>query len=79
MRNKTIRVKGIEICIFQNNTEDYISLTDIARHKDTENTDDIIKNWLRNRNTIELLGFWESIYNPNFKPVEFDGFRQKLV
>jgi hypothetical protein len=52
-------------------------LTDIARHRDTQNTDDIIKNWLRNRNTIELLGFWESIDNSNFKPVEFDGFRKQ--
>ena len=39
--------------------------------------DDIIKNWMRNRNTIELLGFWETIYNPHFKPVEFDGFRKQ--
>ena len=39
--------------------------------------DDIIKNWLRNRNTIELLGFWELLHNPDFKPVEFDGFRKQ--
>nr|WP_317195283.1 KilA-N domain-containing protein [Sphingobacterium multivorum] len=49
----------------------------MARHKDSAHTDDLIKNWMRNRNTIELLGFWESIYNPNFKPVEFDGFRKQ--
>jgi hypothetical protein len=52
-------------------------LTDIAKYKDPTNTDDIIKNWLRNRNTIELLGFWEKMYNPDFKPVEFDGFRKQ--
>jgi len=52
-------------------------LTDIAKHKDAVSTDDIIKNWLRNRNTIELLGFWEQLYNPNFKPVEFDGFKKQ--
>lgn len=56
---------------------DYISLTDIARHKDASNTDDIINNWLRNRNTMELLGFWETMYNPNSKPVEFEGFRKQ--
>ena len=76
-KNKTINVKGTEISVFQGEQADYISLTDIARHKDTNNTDDIIKNWLRNRNTIELLGFWEIMYNPNFKPVEFDGFRKQ--
>ena len=76
-KNKTITVKGMEITIFYIQKEDYISLTDIARHKDSNNTDDIIKNWLRNRNTIELLGFWEQMYNSKFKPVEFDGFRKQ--
>jgi len=76
-KNKKIEVQGTEITIFKGQTDDYISLTDIARYKDSTNTDDIIKNWLRNRNTIELLGFWEQLYNPNFKPVEFDGFRKQ--
>lgn len=76
-KNKTINVQGFDIVWYETNYNDYISLTDIARYKDAEHTDDIIKNWLRNRNTIELLGFWESIYNPNFKPVEFDGFRKQ--
>lgn len=76
-KNKTINVQGFNIVWYETNYNDYISLTDIARYKDAEHTDDIIKNWLRNRNTIELLGFWESIYNPNFKPVEFDGFRKQ--
>ena len=76
-KNKTITVKGTEITIFQGEQTDYISLTDIARYKDAEHTDDIIKNWLRNRNTIELLGFWEQMHNPGFKPVEFDGFRKQ--
>ena len=64
-KNKTINVQGFDIVWYETNYNDYISLTDIARYKDAEHTDDIIKNWLRNRNTIELLGFWESIYNPN--------------
>jgi len=76
-KSKTINVKGTEITIFSEGSNDFISLTDIARHKDTANTDSIIQNWLRNRNTIELLGFWESIYNPNFKPLEFEGFRKQ--
>ena len=76
-KNRTISVQGFDIVWYEANYSDYISLTDIARYKDAEHTDDIIKNWLRNRNTIELLGFWESIYNPNFKPVDFDGFRKQ--
>lgn len=76
-KNKKIEVKGNEITIFKAEMDDYISLTDIARYKDAASTDDIIKNWLRNRNTIELLGFWEQMYNPDFKPVEFDGFRKQ--
>jgi len=76
-KNKTIQVKGLEIAIYQGEISDYISLTDIARHKDEAHTDAIIQNWLRNRNTIELLGFWELMYNPNFKPLEFEGFRKQ--
>ena len=76
-RNKTINVKGTEISVFQGEQTDFISLTDIARYKDALNTDSIIQNWLRNRNTIELLGFWEAMYNPNFKPLEFEGFRKQ--
>jgi hypothetical protein len=75
--SKKLNIKGIEIGIYQESNEDYISLTDIARHKDSSNMDVIIQNWLRNRNTIELLGFWEILYNPNFKPLEFEGFRNQ--
>lgn len=57
--------------------QDYVSLTDIARYKDAAATDDLIRNWLRNRNTIEFLGIWEQLNNPAFKPVEFDGFRKQ--
>lgn len=75
MNNQKITVKGTEIIIFNKRDEDYISLTDIAHYKDPERSDDIIKNWLRNKNTLEFLGLWEKINNPNFKPVEFDGFK----
>jgi hypothetical protein len=57
--------------------EDFISLTDIAKHKNADAPADIVKNWLRSRNTIELLGLWETIHNPNFKVVEFDHFRSE--
>jgi len=63
--------------LFSKENEDYVSITDIARHKDSANTDSIIQNWLRNRNTIELLGFWELMYNPGFKPLEFEGFKKQ--
>lgn len=76
-KNKKIEVKGTEISIFKAKKDDYISLTDIARYKDASHTDSIIQNWLRNRNTIELLGFWEQMYNPDFKPLEFEGFRKQ--
>jgi len=72
-----MQVKGTEIVVLAWQEYDFISLTDIARYKDPVHTDDLIKNWMRNRNTIELLGFWEVLNNPNFKPVEFDGFRSQ--
>jgi hypothetical protein len=72
-----IQVQQKEVTILKINEDDFISLTDIAKYKNESNTDDVIKNWMRNRNTIELLGLWETIHNPNFKPVEFDGFRKE--
>jgi len=54
----------------------FISLTDIARYKSSE-PNDVIKNWMRNRDTIEFLGLWESLHNPSFKPVEFDGLKKE--
>lgn len=66
-----------DIAFIQINDNDYISLTDIAKYKDGARTDDLIRNWIRNRNTVEFLGLWESIYNLNFNPVEFDGFRKQ--
>ncbi len=77
MKKSKLEVQGIDIIIHNYNDQDYISLTDIARYRDSSNTDDIIKNWLRNRNTLELLGFWEQLHNPNFKSVEFDGFKKQ--
>lgn len=76
-KNKKINVQGTNIVFYEENSNDFMSLTDIARHKDPKHTDTIIQNWMRNRNTIELLGFWETIYNSNFKPLEFEGFRNQ--
>ena len=72
----TIEVQGTAITILSGQ-HDYISLTDIARYKDSERTDYIIQNWLRNRNTIEFLGVWERLNNPSFNPIEFDGIRNQ--
>jgi len=74
----TILVQGTEISIINFNDSDYICLTDMVKAKDDEvRAADIIKNWLRTRTTIEYLGTWESIYNPNFKVVEFDHFKKE--
>ena len=75
-KKTTIKVKGSEIAIFKHEKTDYISLTDIAKYK-TDDTSAVIGNWMRNRNTIEFLGLWETLYNPNFKPLEFEGFRNQ--
>jgi hypothetical protein len=72
----TIHVLDNEISVITIKNEDYICITDIARYKDPHHTDDLIRNWIRNRNTLEFLGIWEHLNNPDFKPVEFDGFRK---
>lgn len=72
-----ITVLSKEITIQSRDAEDYISLTDIAKYKNAEGSDDLIRNWLRNRNTIEFLGIWEHLNNPDFNPVEFDGFKKE--
>ena len=74
---KKIITQGLQIYTFQQDTDDFISLTDIARFKDKERTDYLIQNWMRTRDTIEFLGIWEQINNPNFKPIEFDGFKKE--
>jgi len=73
----TIEVKGSSVTVLSRKDADYISLTDIARYKNAEHTDDLIRNWLRNRNTVEFLGVWERLNNPDFNPVEFDGIKMK--
>ena len=58
-KTTTLDVKGSAITVRQRDGEDYISLTDIARYKNADRTDDLVRNWLRNRNTLEFLGLWE--------------------
>ncbi|MFQ7265794.1 MAG: KilA-N domain-containing protein [Paraprevotella clara] len=75
---KKIKVNGTEISVlFQANENDYICLTDMARYKDLKRTDYIIQNWMRSRSTIEYIGVWEQINNPDFNSIEFDGFRKE--
>jgi hypothetical protein len=73
-KSEIIVVKGIQITTFKLENEDYISLTDIARNKNADEPKDVVKNWMRSRTTIEFLGLWEQLNNPNFKGVEFDSF-----
>jgi hypothetical protein len=71
-----ITVSGTEVTIINIDEKDYISLTDMAKYK-TDDTSAVIGNWMRNRNTIEFLGLWETLYNSNFKPLEFEGFKKE--
>ncbi len=71
-----INVQQTDVTILKINEDDYISLTDIAKFKSKEPAD-VIANWMRNRNTIEYLGIWETLYNPIFKPLEFEGFKKE--
>ena len=76
-KSKKIDVAGTEVTIVQVKQEEYVSITDIAKYKNSEAPADIVKNWLRSKNTIELLGLWEKLNNPDFKLVEFDQFKNE--
>ncbi|MDR0303512.1 MAG: KilA-N domain-containing protein [Chitinispirillales bacterium] len=73
-KNEKISVQGTEITVVSEKSGDYISLTDIARYKNTEKPNVVVANWLHNHNTIEYLGTWEQLNNPNFKPLEIKKF-----
>ena len=79
VKNSIINVQGTDISVTKYNNEDYICITDMVGAKEGNNSRaaDIIKNWIRSRSTIEFLGTWESVYNPNFKVVEFDHFKKE--
>jgi len=72
-----ITVQNTEITFFDKEIGEYISLTDIAKYRNSEEPFSVINNWMRSRSTIEFLGLWEKLYNPDFKPIEFDRFRSE--
>jgi len=77
-KNKTIQVQNLPISISRIDNDDYISLTDMAKGREGDGrAADIIKNWVRTRSTLEFLGVWEQMNNPNFKVVEFDHFKSQ--
>ena len=72
---KKLEIKSAVISITKINEDDFICLTDMAKFRDPKRTNYIIQNWMRTRNTIEFLGLWEQLHNPNFKSIEFDAFK----
>jgi hypothetical protein len=74
-KKTTINVQGLAVNIISQSQYDYISITDIARHRDADRSDYILQNWLRNRSTIEFIGLWEQLRNPHFNSIEFDGIK----
>ena len=77
IKKDTLYAKGIEIGIYTEDFQnEYISMTDIAKFK-SDDPNNSIRNWMRSRETLEFLGIWEQLHNPNFKPIEFDGFRSQ--
>ena len=79
IKNKIIEVQNIKVNVTNINDNDYICISDFTKFKEGKSTsDDVIRNWLRNRITLEFLETWESIYNLNFSSVEFDGFRKNV-
>jgi len=74
-KNKTITVQQIDIVLYEDNKQDYLSLTDIARYRDAERSDYILQNWMWNRSTIEFIGLWEQFNNRDFNSIGFDGIK----
>ena len=76
-KKNEITVKDVSIKTMNVNGIDYICITDIAKQKNSVDPNGVIGNWMRNRNTVEFLGIWETLHNPNFNPIEFEGFRKE--
>lgn len=77
VKNKKVEVIGSEVSFFNEGTEDYISLTDLAKHKNAEHTGVVISHWLSTRYTIEFMGIWERVNNPDFNLTEFSYIRNE--
>ncbi|MBR6140505.1 MAG: KilA-N domain-containing protein [Bacteroidaceae bacterium] len=76
-KKSEITVRDVTIKTMTQNGMDYICITDIAKQKNSNDPNGVIANWIRNRNTVEFLGIWETIHNPCFNPIEFEGFRKE--
>jgi hypothetical protein len=76
-KRTSIEVQGGTVTVLSQNQQDIFCLTDIAKFKNPDHPDDVIRNWLRSRSTVEFLGVWERLNNPSFNPVEFDGIRMQ--
>jgi hypothetical protein len=76
-KNKKIEIKGSEITIITTNKQDYISITDIAKYKNSEATGLVISHWLSTRYTIEFIGIWEKLHNPDFNVTEFRNIKNE--
>ena len=76
-KKNEIVVKDTTVRTTQKDGVDFINITDIAKQKNPIDPNGVIANWMRNRNTIEFLGIWETLYNPNFNPLEFEGIRKE--
>ena len=76
-KKSEITVRDVTIKTMTQNGMDYICITDIAKQKNSNDPNGVIANWMRNRNTVEFLGIWETIHNPSFNPLEFEGFRKE--
>ena len=74
-KNIKLDIQGNDVTTFKQGDDVFISLTDIARYKDSARSDYILQNWMRNRSTLEFIGLWEQLHNDDFKSIEFDGFK----
>ncbi len=76
-KKNEIIVKDVSIKTMTIDGVDYICITDIVKQKNGIDPNGVVANWMRNRNTIEYLGLWETLHNANFNPLEFEGFRKE--
>jgi hypothetical protein len=74
-----IEVQGQEVAIIAKGPTDFVSLTNIARYRNSQEPFAVINNWMRSRSTIEFLGLWEKLCNPDFKPIEFERFKNEAA
>ncbi|MBT3169114.1 MAG: KilA-N domain-containing protein [Candidatus Cloacimonetes bacterium] len=77
MSKTKLKVNDLEIVFYSEKENEFISLTDMAKFRDPQRTNYIIQNWMRTRSTIEFIGLWEQLHNPNFKSIEFDAFKNE--